>query len=87
MVETVKLKQAIEFGEEVITELEFKAPTLGDLKKLDGVKGEMAKLCTLISLCTELDPVQAEMIGSIDLEAISEALGKFMPSDPKTGAT
>jgi hypothetical protein len=87
MVETVMLKQAIEFGEEVITVLKFKAPTLGGLKQLDDVKGEMSKMIKLISICTGLDPVQAEMISAVDMEAISEALGKLMPNGLETGAT
>jgi hypothetical protein len=87
MAESVTLQYPIEFGEEVISELNFEPPTLGDLKKLDKIKGEMEKAIKVISICTGLDPVQVEMIKTPDMEAVTEIVEKFMPNERKTGET
>jgi len=84
----VTLKSPIRFTEtETIGELEFKAPTLGGLERLDVVTGQVKQLQTMISICTGLDLPRVKKISTDDFEQITEALGKLMPGGQVTGKT
>lgn len=87
MTGAVKLASPIEFGDDVISELTLREPTLGDLKKMDREAGQIGKMVALIASISGHPPSAIERIKASDLEAVTDALEKSMPASLITGET
>ena len=82
--EIYKLKQPLEWGSETITELEFKVPTIGDIKfmKLDSLT-----LDDILKLASKLSLQSQNLIDRLSIEdgmGVAELLGNFLNPSQKT---
>jgi Phage tail assembly chaperone proteins, E, or 41 or 14 len=78
------LLKPLEEGSEKVTELTFTEPTLGTLKKADGIQGEMEKTAKLIELCCNIRPRLVDMIAPYDIGPIGEIIGSFFQKPQAT---
>jgi Phage tail assembly chaperone proteins, E, or 41 or 14 len=82
----VPLRKPILHGDEVITEIILREPSLGDLMALDDAKGDMSEVLWTIVACTGLPPSVVKQLKARDVAKVGEAAGGLMGEDaPPTG--
>jgi hypothetical protein len=74
--ERIKLQYPLDGVEEV----ELRRPKVRDLRKMDKVKGDLAKSVALIADLTELSPDQVEELDAADFTAISDIVAGWVGS-------
>lgn len=84
---TYLLKTPITLGSEIITELAFKEPTLGDLEEMPLSGQTMGDMVKAISSCTGQPPSVIKQIGLGDMTGLMEVVTSFLPDFRATGAT
>lgn len=80
-----KLKEPLEWGSETITELEFRKPTIGDIKsmKLDSILLE-----DILKLASKLSTQSQNVIDRLSIAdgmGVAELLGNFLNPSRETG--
>lgn len=78
------LLKPLQEGSETVTELTFTEPTLGTLKKGDGLTGEMEKTAKMIELCCNIRPRLVDQIAAYDLVPIGEIIAGFFQKPQAT---
>lgn len=81
---TVKLKEPIHVGSEVISELHFRKPKARDLKVMKG-KGGMSDLLDLAAALSDQPPSVIGEMGIDDTMEVVQVIGVFMNVGPQTG--
>jgi hypothetical protein len=83
----IHLNKPIKNGEETISVLKLKEPTLGDLMVLDKAKGDQEKTVLLLCALTDLTPPVIKQIGFSDMrDLINPVVQDFLGDGPETGA-
>lgn len=80
-----KLKKPVAWGEDTIHELEFKTPTIGDIKFM---KLTDPTLDDILKLGSKLSGQPQKMIEALSIEdgmEVAEILGNFLGASRKTG--
>lgn len=80
-----KLKKPIEWGEETITQLEFKVPTIGDIKFMKLTDPTLDDILKLGSKLSGQPQKMIEALSIADGMAVAELLGNFLGASQKTG--
>lgn len=80
-----KLKEPVKWGEDLIKELEFKKPTIGDIKFM---KLKDPTLDDILKLGSKLSGQSQQLIDSLSIEdglEVAEILGNYLNPSPETG--
>jgi hypothetical protein len=82
----IKLSSPIQYGTELISELEVSPPKAKHMRGMALQMG-MDDMLTLASRCTAQPPSVIDELSFNDLTAVMEVLGNFLGSSPPTGKT
>ena len=83
---TIVLDDPIKHGEQTLTELTLRSPTIGELMMLDDAKGEVGKTIYTICACSGLPPSVISQLYVWDSAKIGEVAEELMGELPATGA-
>lgn len=75
-----ELKEPIELGSEIISELTITEPKVKQLKLADSLKGigDISKGAKYIEICCNIPPVQVDELSAKDYVNISEIIADFL---------
>lgn len=82
---TYKLKEPIEWGSETVTQLEFKKPTIGDIKFM---KLSEPTLDDILKLASKLSGHSQQLIDRLSIQdgmEVADLLGNYLNPSPATG--
>lgn len=82
----LKLLEPVEFGSEHILELEFKKPTIGDIK---GMKLTDPSLEDILKIASKLSGQSMQIIDRLSIAdglAVAEIVGNFLSPSPPTAS-
>lgn len=74
----VRLSTPITWGEEQITELRFREPTVADMKKTDRAKGDVEKTAILIAALSGIAPPAVDRLSAKDMQACGDVISRFL---------
>lgn len=81
---TIKLKYPVEFGEDLIEEIELRRPRAADIEHLSA-KPNMKELMQVGQKISGHPPAVFKRLDSLDAIAVVEEVGNFLSGGQKTG--
>lgn len=82
---TLKLSTPVEFGDELIEQLEFKKPTAGDIENL-GTDAKMKDMLQIGARCARQPYSVIRKLSAQDAIRVVEVVGDFLDSGPAIGS-
>lgn len=85
--DTIELKDPVEFGSEKVQKLEFRTPKMGDIKQL---KLSDPSISDIMGLASRLSGVSIQVMDRLSIEdgmKVAELMGNYLNPSQKTGAT
>jgi hypothetical protein len=84
----IQLTQPINAYNEEVSVLKIREPNVGDLKAMDGVTGDIAKVCKLIERLASIPASSVEAISASDFtNKIAPVVAGFLGDSLPTGGT
>jgi hypothetical protein len=83
--ETLKLKEPVQQGSEIISELKFRAPKAKDFRRLPS-NPQTGDILDLAGRLCGQPPSMIDELGMEDMKAVLEVVGNFMEPGQQTGA-
>lgn len=80
------LEYPVTEGDQEITEITLKRPTLGDCMAAEG-KGKLEEIAILISRCGSVPMSVVKKLDTADFTKLADEVNRFLPRSPETGET